>query len=60
MKQLANFPRVERLPEIPGVPKLTGTGYVIDGKSVRTVSHPSPMRRPRSGLFARIIGRKSL
>lgn len=47
MKALANFPRVERLPEVPGVPKLTGTGWAIDGKTVRTVPRPSMLPEPR-------------
>lgn len=55
MKQLANFPRVERLPEMPGVPKLTGTGFVVDGKTTRTVPRPSEsMQYPKRSLFARI------
>lgn len=52
MKALANFPRVERLPEIPGVPKMTGTGYAIDGKTTRTVGRPSaPMPQPKRSFF---------
>lgn len=69
MKQLANFPRVERLPEVPGVPKLTGTGWAVDGKTVRTVPSPSMLPEPRTdhgrpgGLLAfarRLSGAASL
>lgn len=52
MKALANFPRVERLPEMPGVPKLTGTGFVVDGKTTRTVPRPSEaMQESKRSLF---------
>lgn len=52
----ASFPRVERLPEIPGVPKYTSTGYAINGKHVRTVPHVSAMRPASPSLLGRVRG----
>ena len=60
MKALANFPRVERLPDIPGAIKMTGTGYVINGRHVRTVPDRQPLPMPnetRRGFIARVFGK---
>lgn len=51
-----NWTAIERLPDGPGVVKLTSTGYVKDGVHVRTVGRPSPMPQPRRGLVA-LFGR---
>ena len=57
MKQLANFPRVERLPEVPGVPKMTGTGWALNGKTTRTAPSPSMLPEPRRGWWTTDYGR---
>lgn len=54
MKQLSTFPRIERLPEIPGVPKLTGTGFVLNGKHHRTVPESQPMQQEKKSFWGRL------
>lgn len=51
-----NWTAIERLPDGPGVVKMTSTGYVKDGVHVRTVPNPSPMPQPRRGLLS-LFGR---
>lgn len=48
MMQSRNWKRIERLPEAPGVVKMTSTGYWLDGQHVRTIPEkPQPQPEPR-------------
>lgn len=58
MIRSGNWTHIERLPEEPGVVKLTGTGYYRDG--VFYPAHrarPLRVEQPRRGLLARVMGR---
>lgn len=57
MKLSRDWPPIERLPEAPGVVKMTGTGYVIDGKHVRTVHRNSEAPSPHKGWLYRVMGK---
>lgn len=56
MKLSRDWPPIERLPEAPGVVKMTGTGYVIDGRHVRTVRR-SEAPPPHRSWWHRALGK---
>lgn len=52
MIRARDWPPIERLPEGPGIIKMTGTGYAIDGKHFRTVGRNADQKP----FFSRIMG----
>lgn len=57
MIQSRNWTAIERLPETPGVVKMTGNGFWLDGKfyPAHRQHVPAPVQ-PRRGLLARVMG----
>lgn len=54
-----NWSAIERLPETPGVAKMTGNGFYLDGRfyPAHRQHVPDPMPQPKRGLLARVFGK---
>lgn len=57
MKLSRDWPPIERLPEAPGVVKLVGNGYWLDGRFYPSQRPVITQQPPHKGWLYRVMGR---
>ncbi|WP_156416583.1 MULTISPECIES: hypothetical protein [unclassified Sphingopyxis] len=57
MMRSRNWTAIERLPDDPNAVKMTSTGYVRNGRHVRTVPRRVETRPERKSFLDRVLGR---